>query len=199
MTVKDLFSTKRFLLFLVIMLCAGASELCMAQWSSLFAQRGLGVDKFFGDMMGPCLFAVFMGMGRVLSGIFGERIPVKTQLMISSGACVACYLIASLATSPIFALCGCAFCGLTVAVLWPATYSLGAQTFPHGGAVLFGMMAMAGDLGCSLGPWLTGLMSDLTLGQFGASNALRFGLFVGAVFPLLLLICLMLEGVFKKK
>jgi len=203
MNAKELFATKRFLLFLIIMLCAGASELCMAQWASLFAQKGLGVDKFIGDLAGPCLFAMFMGIGRITAGLIGDRVKVKTQLMVSAAACVCCYLVAALAQNAVFALCGCAFCGVTVAVLWPATYSLGSATFPRGGAVLFGLMAMAGDMGCSLGPWLTGLVSDIAVGRISAVNAeqiaLRIGLFAGAVFPFLLFVCLSLESVFKKK
>lgn len=203
MTAKALFSTKRFALFLIIMLCAGASELSMAQWSSMFAQKGLGVDKFIGDLAGPCLFAVFMGIGRVFAGSIGERIRVRTQLLVSSVACFVCYLLAALAGNAVLALFGCAFCGITVAVLWPATYSLGSQAFPRGGAVLFGLLAMAGDMGCSLGPWLTGAVSDVVQKLSTATNAEQFGLhcgiLAGAIFPLVLAICLLSDGKYKKE
>ncbi len=197
MSAKTLFSVKRFWVLLVIMLCAGASELCMSQWASLFAQKGLGVDKFVGDLAGPCLFAVFMGIGRIAASIIGDRIKTETQLLVSSVACVACYLLAALA-SPVFALLGCALCGVTVAVLWPATYSYGSRCFPRGGAVLFGFLAMAGDSGCSLGPWVTGLVSDLTVGSFAVEYAqqfaLRCGLLAGVVFPFVLAVCLLFVG-----
>ncbi len=203
MTARALFSTRRFGLFLIIMLCAGASELSMAQWASMFAQKGLGVDKFIGDLAGPCLFAVFMGIGRVLAGSIGARISVRLQLTVSAAACVVCYLLAALSKNAVLALFGCAFCGITVAVLWPATYSLGSQTFPHGGAVLFGLLAMAGDLGCSLGPWLTGAVSDLakhfTLAENAEQLALRCGLLAGAIFPFVLVVCLLADGKRKKE
>ncbi len=198
---KTLFSRKRFWVLLVIMLCAGAAELCMAQWASLFAQRGLGVDKFVGDLAGPCLFAVFMGIGRVTASVIGERIRTETQLLVSAIACVVCYLLAALA-SPVFALIGCAFCGVTVAVLWPATYSYGSRTFPHGGAVLFALLAMAGDMGCSLGPWVTGIVSDVAqklLSPAMQPMALRYGILAGAIFPLVLAVCLLFTGRIKTK
>ena len=40
-----LFKQKSFVLILILMLCAGASELAMSQWSSLFAQKGLMISK----------------------------------------------------------------------------------------------------------------------------------------------------------
>ena len=194
MHAKDLFSQRRFWVLLVIMLCAGASELCMAQWASLFAQKGLGVDKFIGDLAGPCLFAVFMGIGRVGASLIGERVKTQTQLLVSASACVVCYLVAALA-SPVFALLGCAFCGVTVAVLWPATYSFGSRCFPQGGAVLFGLMAMAGDMGCSLGPWLTGFVSDMAQSVLTVADpqqlALRIGILAGVIFPFVLAVCLL--------
>ena len=70
---KTLFTSKIFLMALLLMLCAGASELAMSQWSSLFAERALGVTKVIGDLLGPCLFAVFMGIGRTIYGVWGEK------------------------------------------------------------------------------------------------------------------------------
>lgn len=201
MRAKDLFSQRRFWVFLVIMLCAGASELCMSQWASLFAQKGLGVDKFIGDLAGPCLFALFMGIGRIAASLIGERVKTQTQLLVSSIACVVCYLIAALA-SPVFALFGCAFCGVTVAVLWPATYSYGSRSFPQGGAVLFGFLAMAGDMGCSVGPWLTGIVSDAVAAMSAVGDAqlaLRIGILAGASFPLVLAICMLFTKKAKEK
>ena len=144
-----------------------------------------------------------MGIGRVLAGSIGERISVRTQLLVSAIACFVCYLLAALSSNAALALFGCAFCGITVAVLWPATYSLGSQTFPRGGAVLFGLLAMAGDMGCSLGPWLTGAVSDVVQHFSMAANAeqlgLHCGILSGAIFPLVLAICLLADGRHKKE
>jgi len=62
---------------LILILCAGASELTMSQWSSLFAEKGLQVSKVVGDLLGPCLFAVFMGIGRTIYGKLGDHINIE--------------------------------------------------------------------------------------------------------------------------
>jgi fucose permease len=162
----------------VLMLSAGATELTMSQWSSLFAEQALGMPKVWGDLAGPCLFAVLMGLGRVGYGVWGERI----RLVPAIGACgvlaTACYLAAGLSTRPAVGLVGCALCGLAVSLLWPGTFSLAARRFPLGGAAMFGVLAMFGDAGAAAGPWLAGAVADAT----GAG--LQAGLLVGTVFPL---------------
>ena len=62
MSIKELFSTKTFYVFLVMMLAAGASEQAVSQWASSFAERGLGVSKAVGDLAGPMAFAFLMGI-----------------------------------------------------------------------------------------------------------------------------------------
>lgn len=202
---KALFSSRVFLVALLMMLCAGAAELSMSQWSSLFAEKGLGVPKLMGDLLGPCLFGLLMGAGRTVYGIWGSRFDLKKAMMASSLLCIVCYGVTVFVPSPLPALLGCAFCGLSVSLMWPGTISLSSAHFPGTGTALFGMLALAGDLGCSLGPWLTGVVSDaaqrlpflqdimqgsgLAPDQWG----LRAGLAVAVIFPLLLVlgICFM--------
>ena len=62
------------------MLSAGASELTMSQWSSLFAEMGLGVPKVVGDLVGPALFAFFMVVGRTIYGLRGATINLEKAL-----------------------------------------------------------------------------------------------------------------------
>ena len=50
---KEIFATREFYCFVIFMLCAGASEISMAEWASMFAQQGLGVSKMTGDQLGP--------------------------------------------------------------------------------------------------------------------------------------------------
>lgn len=189
-----------FRLALIVMLCAGAAELTMSQWSSLFAEKGLQVPKVVGDLAGPCLFAFFMGIGRMLYGKFGKRIRMRHALAISGGLCVICYGITVFSPSPLLALLGCAFSGLSVSLMWPGTFSLCAGHFPMGGTAMFGLMAFFGDLGGAVGPWLSGVVSDVAqdiplLRQLGESLSwsgdqlgLKCGLLIGVLFPLLLLL-----------
>ena len=180
MNVKDLFKSKLFIIVLVLMTCAGAAEIAMSQWSSLFCERGLGVPKVAGDLLGPGLFAVFMGIGRTVYGIFGHKINLAKVMIWSTILCIGCYIVAAFSTWPVLAMVGCALCGLSVSVMWPGVLSLSAEKFPNGGTVMFGMCAVFGDLGAAAGPWMTGLIAD--------SAGLNVGLFAGIVFPVVMIL-----------
>ncbi len=178
---RKLFRVRIFWIFLVLMLCAGASELAMSQWASLFAESGLGVSKTLGDLLGPCAFAVLMGLSRVFFGVKGSKVNLVRALTGSSVLCVACYILAAVSPIPILSLVGCALCGLSVGLMWPGVYSLAAQYYPQGGTAMFAVLALAGDLGCSAGPGLVGVLADVT-------GALQNGLFFAIVFPVTLVI-----------
>jgi len=179
-----------FWLMALLMMCAGASEISMAQWASAFTESAMGVTKTIGDLVGPCLFAILMGIARVYYGKMSEKLDL-TKTMLGCGAlCLCCYLLASLSPSPFFGLLGCALCGLSVGIMWPGTLSISAQKCPKGGTVMFALLALAGDLGGSLGPSLVGSISSI------AGGNLKYGLFFGAAFPLLLIVGLI---VLKKK
>lgn len=172
--------TREFWCFTVFMLCAGSSEIAMAQWASMFAQQGLGVHKVVGDLLGPCAFAVCMGTGRVVFGVFSGKYSIRKALIFNNLLCFACYIAVGLLHQPVFSLLACALCGFSVSLSWPGTYSMVASTFPSGGTVLFSFFAFCGDSGCSLGPWLLGLLAD----RIG----LQSGFLVCAAFPLLMII-----------
>jgi MFS family permease len=188
--------TPFFFACIILMLCAGATELTVSQWSSMFAEKGLGVSKTVGDLLGPCAFAAMMGIGRVLYGLFGERIKIECALTLSGLLGVFAYLLTALAPTPILSLVGCFVAGFASALLWPGTYSLGASRMPTGGTVMFALFAMAGDIGASAGPALTGLVSGFVekggrlFGLFsnfsGADAGFRSGFLVGTLFPLVL-------------
>ena len=179
-SLKKLLSSPLFRCFMVMMLCAGASEIAMAEWASMFAQQALGVSKVVGDLAGPCAFAIFMGTGRILYARFAERLSFRKTLITLSTLCAICYLTAAFSEIPLLALISCAVCGFTVSVMWPGTYSAGAKAFPRGDAVMFSVFAMCGDLGCCLGPWILGIIADV--------SSLHTGFAVTAVFPLIMLI-----------
>jgi fucose permease len=213
MTVRELFRSRFFVIALLLMLCAGASELTMSQWSSLFAQKALLLPKVFGDLLGPCLFAVLMGIGRTIYGVWGSRIRLKPALIFCGALCLLCYAVTVFSPWPLLALAGCAFCGFSVSLMWPGTFSLSAARFPTGGTALFGMLAVFGDLGGSMGPWLTGIVSDraqaayaklapalpFAAGLSPSRFGLKMGLLAAAVFPILLLIGLLLFRNTKKE
>ena len=185
---SNLLKQGMFWLLLALMMCAGASELAMSQWSSLFAESGLGVSKTVGDLLGPCAFAVLMGLSRVFFGVKGEQLDLEKALMLSGGLCVASYLLAVFAPHPLLSLLGCALCGLSVGLMWPGVFSISARVFPNGGTAMFALLALAGDVGCTSGPGLVGFLSPL-LSQAGAgffgpeASGLKMGLLVSVAFP----------------
>lgn len=180
LSLRELAGMKIFWVFMLLMMCAGASEQSVSQWASTLAEKGLGVSKTVGDLAGPFAFAVFMGCARAFYGKYGEKMDLDKFMAGSSLLCLASYLCISLAPGPVFGLAGCAVCGLSVGIMWPGTISKASVFLPKGGTALFAMMALAGDLGCSGGPTVVGMVSGL----FG--DDLKKGILAAALFPLLL-------------
>lgn len=192
MTIRELARNKMFWVFLLMMLCAGASEQGVSQWASTFAENGLGVSKAAGDLAGPMAFAVLMGTSRAIYGKYGERLNLDRFMAGSALLCTASYLVVSLVPSPVVGLAGCAVCGLSVGIMWPGTFSKAAAGLPRGGTAMFALMALAGDLGCSSGPTLVGMVSS------ALGDDLKRGILAGVVFPVLLLAGLRLSGKLKR-
>lgn len=193
MPVRSLFGQKLFWLFLLMMLCAGASEQGMSQWASAFAQSGLGASKAMGDLAGPCAFAVLMGTSRALYGKYSDRMPLRAVMTASAVLCIACYATAAMSGNVLLALAGCALCGFSVGIFWPGTFSTAVPALPGGGTAMFALLALAGDLGCTTGPTVVGLAAGAAGGRLAA------GLGVGMIFPVLMLLCILLLPVFQKR
>lgn len=192
MEVTELFRKPLFWIAICLMICSGASELAMAQWASAYAEAALGLSKTIGDLAGPCMFAVAMGISRVIFGKYGERIDLM-KFMASSGIlCVICYFLTALSSNPILGLIGCIVCGFSVGIMWPGTISISSKEFPMGGTAMFALLAMAGDLGGSIGPGIVGRVTQ------SAGNNIQVGMGVGLVFPFILLIMLFILYTKKK-
>ena len=187
LTLKELFLKKIFWVLMLMMMCAGASEQSVSQWASTFAEQGLHVSKTVGDLAGPMAFAMLMGLSRLIYGKYGDKMNLDHFMTFSCILCTASYLCISLVPVPIVGLLGCAVCGFSVGILWPGTFSKAAVSIKGGGTALFALLALAGDLGCSGGPTLAGLVSS----SFG--NNLRIGILASIVFPILLLIGILLS------
>ena len=179
---RRLFRMPLMWIMILLMICSGASEATMAQWASAFTESALGVSKTVGDLAGPCLFAVFMGISRMLYGKMSGRLNLAKTMLQSGLLCVACYLLASLSPLPILGLAGCALCGFCVGIMWPGTISLSSQKCPQGGTAMFAFLALAGDFGGTVSPAMVGSFSEL------AGGSLKIGLLAATVFPILLVV-----------
>ena len=180
LTIKELCSKKLFWLFLLMMICAGASEQAVSQWASTFAEKGLGVSKTIGDLAGPMFFAICMGLSRAYYGKFGEKINLQLFMIGSSMLCVVSYLGIVFFTIPALGLISCGIAGLSVGIMWPGTFSMASASIKRGGTAMFALMALAGDLGCAGGPTVVGMVSS----HF--SDNLQMETLAAIVFPVIL-------------
>ena len=182
-----------WLCFVAIFL-GGAAECTMAQWSSGYLERAVGLPKVWGDIFGVALFAVMLGLGRSLYAKYGKR--VETVLCFGAMGATACYLVVALSTAPVLGLLACALTGLFVSMLWPGCLVVGAERVPNGGVFLYAMLAAGGDLGASVAPQLVGVVTDAAmaneavlrlataLGLSAEQCGMKLGMLVGMLFPL---------------
>ena len=186
MGIRKLLKSPIFWLMIILMVCSGASEVAMAQWASAFTESAIGVSKTVGDLAGPCLFAMFMGISRVLYGKFSEKFDLTKVMLVCGILCAGCYLLASLSTLPILGLAGCALCGLAVGIMWPGSISISSQKCPRGGTAMFAFLALAGDLGAMVSPTMVGSLSEM------AGGNLKTGLLAATIFPIVLVLGLLI-------
>ena len=182
MSAKQLFSSRGFGILILLMICSGAAELAISQWASAFAEAALNVNKTVGDLMGPCLFAILMGVSRAFYSVFSRRTGLVRFMAVSGILCFIGYLTASLSPFPALSLAGCALCGFSVGIFWPGTLSIAARVCPNGGTFMYGILALAGDVGCVCGTGFVGFIS----GMFG--DDLKKGILCASVFPILMFI-----------
>ncbi len=186
-TIRKLFQNRVFWIFVVIMICSGASEQAVAQWGSTFAEQALGVSKAVGDLAGPMTFAIMMGVARAIYGKYGENIHLEQFMIGSAVLCIMCFLLIALTQNPIAGLLGCSITGFAVGIMWPGTFSMAAASISGGGVSLFALLALAGDFGCMSGPTVVGMISSVVGGDF------RKGIEAALLFPLILIggICIL--------
>ncbi len=182
-----LFRMPLFLAFVVMMFCAGGTEMVMSQWASGFAEAALGVSKETGDLLGPCLFALLMGVSRLLHGRFSAKLKLHRLMLAGCIVCISAYLLAAFSPHPAPALLGCALCGFGVGIFWPGLLSRAAATIPGGGISMFAVLALAGDVGCLVAPSVAGRIAD-------AAGDLRMAFVFAILFPLLCFGLLLLQG-----
>ena len=180
MGIGKLLKTPVFWLMILLMVCSGASEATMAQWASAFTESAIGVSKTVGDLAGPCLFAMFMGICRVLYGKLSEKVDLTKAMLACGILCAGCYLLASLSGSAVLGLAGCAFCGFAVGIMWPGSISLSSKSLPGGGTAMFAFLALAGDLGAMVSPAMVGKLAE------SAGGNLKAGLLAATAFPAVL-------------
>lgn len=193
LSLKELLSNRLFWLMVLLMVCAGASEQAVSQWASALVEKELGIAKAVGDLAGPMLFAVMMGLSRALYGKYGEKIHIEKAIFASGFLCIGSYLLISLSAFPVLALIGCGICGFSVGIFWPGVFSVSSASIRRGGTLMFALLALAGDLGCGGGPTVVGRISGLM------GDDLKAGILAAIVFPVLLVIGMGMKIISKKE
>ena len=185
MTIKQLLSVKVFWVLMIMMVCAGASEQAVSQWASAFAEKGLGLSKAMGDLAGPMLYSIMMGISRTFYGKAGDRIDLDKIMLLGVVVCIASYICIAISPNPAISLIACSISGLSVGLMWPGTFSKAANALPVGGTAMFALLALGGDIGCTSGPTLAGIVSGML------NNNLKLGIAAAIIFPIILLICIL--------
>ena len=193
MSVSELLKSPLFWTGIILMICAGASEISMSQWASAFTESALGIEKRMGDLAGPCMFAVMQGVSRVIYGKCGNRIDLTKYMMGSGALCLICYILASVSHNPLLSLVGCIMCGFSVGIMWPGTISIMSKRLPVGGTAMFALLAMAGDIGGSVGPAAVGMITQ------AANDNMKVGMLSASIFPFVLIMMLLLMRRLNKR
>lgn len=185
-----------YLLLLAVMFLGAASEVTMNQFASTFAEKALGLDKATGDLLCMCGFAAMLGIGRTLQTIFGHKLNLNKVLIISASCSFVCYIAAALCPIPAVSVAACALCGLCTALLWPGSAIVATRSFPLAGSWLYASLAVLGDSGAALIPFVTGSLADAfqgdtatgfseLIGVSASEGGLRLALLCVSVCPLI--------------
>ncbi len=184
---KNLFIQKPFWIMLIIMVCAGASEQAISQWASTAAETSMNVSKTFGDLIGVCGFASMMGLSRLFYAKFANKISLRKAIFSSAILCLISFLLIGLSNNNILGLVGYGLAGLSIGLFWPGTFSLSSKIILNGGTAMFGMLALAGDIGCIVGPAIVG-------GVAGAFNSdFKLGILLTTFFPLTMIVAILIH------
>ena len=191
-SVRELFASPMFYIMLALMLLAGASEISVSNWISAFAEQSLHLTKVVADLVGPCLFAVSMGIGRVGFSLIGDKVKMRNVLLFMSFFAAVFYIVLALSKNALICLIASSIIGVCVSVMWPGVLSYSSSKFPFGATAMFAFLAMFGDFGCSIGPWITGMIADV--------KDLSTAFLMGTVFPALMFtLMILLERKKEKK
>jgi len=161
-----LFRQPYFIVCMIAIFLGGATETGLSQWLPAFADQGLGYPKEVGGFA-LAGFSVGMALGRIAAALLQERIPAVSLMLGCCAITVVLFFVISFAPSPAMALTAAIAAGFSGSCLWPTMLAITADAYPQGGATMFSVLTASGNAGCSLIPWLVGIVSahsDLHIG-----------------------------------
>lgn len=209
--IRKIITKPVFIICLFIIFFGAGIENTMVQWSSAFMEKALELPKLIGDTGGVLLFALFLGIGRIVNGVLGDKINLSKMMLYGCIFSFFCYVTVAISNIPILSLAACALTGLCASMLWPGALVIASSSFPQAGAWLFAYMAVAGDFGAAFCPWFAGVMSDNAgkisfLANFGNSLGLsaeqlglRAGMLLSSIYSVFGIVFMLLFIKYSKK
>jgi MFS family permease len=191
MKAGKLLTSRIFIVGFLTIFFGAAAELTLVSWLSSFLEKGLGLTKLAGDLLGLGGFAISLGVARTLYGAFGKKISVNNIMIIGAGVAFLCYLLIAWTDVPWLSILACCIAGFATSMLWPGTLAVTSAKIPTAGVLIFALLAAGGDIGTSLFSWLTGVITDFfaahapVLSSTAEQYGLRMGLLISSVYPLL--------------
>ena len=197
MKIRELIKNPIFIVAFFVIMLGAASEVSMNQWAATFMERGLLIPKVVGDMLGMCFFAIMLGIGRAIYGVYGSKVNINKIMILGSLAAALCYLVVAISPYNWLSIIACGICGIFVSLLWPGTLVVASSRLPLAGASMFALLAAAGDVGAAIGPWIVGKITDIATNNWQVVSSssmnseqlgLRIAILIAAIFPILTMI-----------
>ena len=181
-SMPTLFRQPYFIACLIAIFLGGATEMGLSQWLPTYAEHGLGYSKEIGGLA-LAGFSIGMAIGRIGAAMLHEKVPAIPLMMGCCAVTIVLFIIISIAPTPAIAITAAIAAGVSGSCLWPTMLAITADAYPQGGATMFGVLTAFGNAGCSLVPWLVGIIS--------VHSNLSIGLLAVTLCPLGMMIVLM--------
>lgn len=193
MKIGRLLASPVFILAFFAIFFGAATELLIVQWGSTYLEKGLGLSKTIGDVLGLCLFSAMLAGARLLYAWKGSRLNMNNLMIWGSLACVVLYAVVALVPTVGLVLVAFALIGFCSSMLWTGTLIVAADNLPHTGTLVFALLAGGGDLGIAVVGQMTGWLSDLFASRAPAgwdpsAYGLRVAMGIAIAVPLLSLL-----------
>jgi hypothetical protein len=177
MKIREILKNKIFIFGFLAIFFGASTEILIIQWGSSYLEVGLGLPKAVGDVVGMCLFAAMLALGRLLYAKKGAGFNLNNLMILGSFICIICYIIVAAAPYAWMVLLAFGLIGFFSSLLWTGTLVVASDNLPHTGTIIFAFLAGGGDLGTAVLGQIIGWASDSFAVYAPAGiNAAQFGL-----------------------
>jgi len=144
---------------MVVIACSAATHSGINRWLPAYAERWLGFEPWVGGV-GLLCFSSGVAVARMLIGTFGAKWNMFNLIAWSSVATFSCFTIGVFLPVPWISFAGFVLVGFSSSALWPTMLGLTANRFPSGGARMFALLSVFGNIGGTITLWCVGVVAD---------------------------------------